>query len=129
MFRSWGRVGTTIGGTKLEDFEDKHEAKSHFQYLYQDKTGNRWKDRKNFQKLPGKFFPMDLDLGQDAHKDEIKKLEVSQSKSKLPKAVQQLITLIFDIESMKKAMVEFEVRMCGLQQHEFSLKILVLLPL
>ena len=56
----------------------------------------------------GKFFPMDLDFGQDSK--ELKKLEVSKSTSKLDKAIQQLISMIFDIESMKKTMIEFEVR-------------------
>ena len=51
---------------------------------------------------------MDLDFGQDS--EELKKLEVSKSTSKLDKAIQKLITILFDIESMKKAMVEFEVR-------------------
>ncbi|XP_013925201.1 PREDICTED: poly [ADP-ribose] polymerase 1 [Thamnophis sirtalis] len=40
----------------------------------------------------------------------VKKLTVSAgTKSKLPKAVQDLIKMIFDVESMKKAMVEFEI--------------------
>ena len=56
------------------------------------------------------MYPMDLDYGQD-NAELTKKLEVENSKSKLDKAIKQLVTLIFDIESMKKAMVEFEVRM------------------
>ena len=55
------------------------------------------------------MYPMDLDYGQD-NAELTKKLEVENSKSKLDKAIKQLVTLIFDIESMKKAMVEFEVR-------------------
>jgi predicted DNA-binding WGR domain protein len=51
LFRSWGRVGTTIGGTKLEDFEDKHEALRSFEFLYEEKTGNKWKNRKDFKKV------------------------------------------------------------------------------
>lgn len=40
----------------------------------------------------------------------MKKLTVSAgTKSQLPKPVQDLIKMIFDVESMKKAMVEFEV--------------------
>ena len=50
---------------------------------------------------------MDLDFGQDS--EELKKLEVSKSTSKLDKMIKQLICMLFDIESMKKAMVEFEV--------------------
>lgn len=41
----------------------------------------------------------------------VKRLTASAgTKSKLPKPVQELIKMIFDVESMKKAMVEFEVR-------------------
>lgn len=40
----------------------------------------------------------------------MKKLTVNPgTKSKLPKPVQNLIKMIFDVESMKKAMVEYEV--------------------
>ena len=39
----------------------------------------------------------------------VKKLDKKSSKSSLPKAVQDLVCLIFDVESMKKAMMEFEV--------------------
>ena len=64
MFRAWGRVGTTIGGNKLEDFRSaKAEAIENFEELFYEKTGNEWKDRKNFVKHPKKFFPIDLDLG------------------------------------------------------------------
>lgn len=41
--------------------------------------------------------------------DAVKKLDKTGSRSKLPKAVQDLVCLIFDVESMKKAMMEFEV--------------------
>lgn len=41
----------------------------------------------------------------------MKKLTASAgTKSKLDKPIQDLIRMIFDVESMKKAMVEFEVR-------------------
>lgn len=43
----------------------------------------------------------------------MKKLTVTPgTKSKLPEPVQELIKMIFDVESMKKAMVEYEVRVC-----------------
>ena len=50
---------------------------------------------------------MDLDLGGES--ETMKKLETKNSNSKLHKSIQELVTLIFDIESMKKALVEFEV--------------------
>ena len=107
VFRSWGRVGTTIGGTKLEDYEDKHEAVKQFEFLYEEKSGNRWKNRHDFKKVAGKFFPLDIDMGES--NEELKKLSIKDSKSKLDKAIQELVTLIFDIERMKSAMIELEI--------------------
>jgi len=59
--------------------------------------------------VPNKFYPLDIDYGPDD--DATVKLDASAgSRSTLPDAVQQLMRLIFDIESMKKAMLEFEVK-------------------
>ncbi|XP_020642204.3 poly [ADP-ribose] polymerase 1 [Pogona vitticeps] len=107
VFRSWGRVGTIIGSNKLEQMSSKEEATEHFLNLYEEKTGNSWHS-KNFTKYPKKFYPLEIDYGQD--EEAVKKLKVSAgTKSKLPKPVQDLIKMIFDVESMKKAMVEFEI--------------------
>ncbi|EMP24541.1 Poly [ADP-ribose] polymerase 1, partial [Chelonia mydas] len=106
VFRSWGRVGTVIGSNKLEQMPSKDDAIEHFLNLYEEKTGNSWHS-KNFTKYPKKFYPLEIDYGQD--EEAVRKLTVSAgTKSKLPKPVQDLIKMIFDVESMKKAMVEFE---------------------
>ena len=120
VFRSWGRVGTTIGGTKLQDFEDRHEAVRDFEFLYEEKTGNRWKHRKDFKKVAGKFYPLDIDMGES--NDELKKLSLKDSKSKLHKSIQELVTLIFDIERMKSAMVEFEIDLTKMPLGKLSQK-------
>ncbi|XP_064412633.1 poly [ADP-ribose] polymerase 1 isoform X2 [Latimeria chalumnae] len=107
VFRSWGRVGTTIGGNKLEKMPLKEDALEHFLNLYEEKTGNCWYSA-NFTKYPNKFYPLEIDYGQD--EEAVKKLTASAgTKSKLPKAIQDIIKMIFDVESMKKAMVEFEI--------------------
>lgn len=107
VFRSWGRVGTTIGGNKLDKFHDKNSAMDNFLGVYEEKTGNAW-GSSNFTKYPNKFYPLDIDYGQD--EEAVKKLTASTgTKSKLAKPVQELIRTIFDVESMKKAMVEFEI--------------------
>jgi len=120
VFRSWGRVGTTIGGTKLQDFEDKHEAIRDFEFLYEEKTGNRWKNRKDFKKVAGRFFPLDIDMGENS--EEVKKLSTKDSKSKLDKPIQELITLVFDIERMKSALVEFEIDLSKMPLGKLSKK-------
>jgi poly [ADP-ribose] polymerase len=35
-----------------------------FESLYEEKTGNMWTNRKHFNKVPGRFFPVDLDYSQ-----------------------------------------------------------------
>ncbi|XP_077991916.1 poly [ADP-ribose] polymerase 1-like [Glandiceps talaboti] len=107
VFRAWGRVGTTIGGNKVETFHTKERAKEHFLNLYGEKTGNDF-NTTNFVKYPNKFFPLEIDYGQE--EEDIKKLNMKAgSTSKLHKALQELIKMIFDIEEMKKTMLEFEI--------------------
>ncbi|KAK2177762.1 hypothetical protein NP493_581g01048 [Ridgeia piscesae] len=108
LFRSWGRVGTTIGGDKTEVFYSLNNAIDAFCHLYEDKTGNEWEDRKNFTKYPNKFYPLDIDYGAD--NTEVRGLDANAgSNSKLSKPVQDLIRMIFDVDSMKKTMLEFEI--------------------
>ncbi|KAG7246425.1 hypothetical protein CRUP_011908, partial [Coryphaenoides rupestris] len=63
VFRSWGRVGTTIGGNKLDKFQDKLSAMDNFLGVYKEKTGNTW-NCTNFTKYPNKFYPLEIDYGQ-----------------------------------------------------------------
>ncbi|XP_035211532.1 poly [ADP-ribose] polymerase 1-like [Stegodyphus dumicola] len=106
IFRAWGRVGTTIGGSKIEKMDNINDAISAFKALYFEKTNNEWQNRKNFVKQPGGLYPLDIDYGQEC--SELQELKPGAN-SKLPKPIQELICLIFDIEEMKKAMLEFEI--------------------
>jgi len=106
--------------TYLQEFESKHDATKDFEFQYEDKTGNKWKNRDNFKKVARKFFPLDIDLGGD--NDEVARLSTKDSKSKLPKAVQELVTLVFDIERMKSAMLEFEIDLSKMPLGKLSKK-------
>ncbi|KAJ8686796.1 hypothetical protein QAD02_022590 [Eretmocerus hayati] len=107
LFRSWGRIGTTIGGNKLESLA-KEECISEFERLYEEKSGNYWSNRDNFVKVPRKMYPIDIDHGDD---EDTAQLLTSNIESNLKKPVQDLMRLIFDIDSMKKAMLEYEIDM------------------
>ncbi|EOX94511.1 Poly(ADP-ribose) polymerase 2, putative isoform 2 [Theobroma cacao] len=65
VFRKLGRVGNEeIGGSKLEEMS-KLGAISEFKRLFLKKTGNTWEaweQKQNFQKQPGRFFPLDIVL-------------------------------------------------------------------
>lgn len=64
LFRSWGRIGTKIGGSKLDVMSDLHQAKAEFRALYLEKTGNDFRNRDEFVKMPDHMYPIDIDYGQ-----------------------------------------------------------------
>lgn len=105
VFRSWGRIGTTIGGNKLESMQDKQDAIRHFHAIYEEKTSNQF-GAETFQKVSGAWTLLDIDYGGDS---EVQKLTVSESSSAMPMSVQELVALIFDVDNMKSQMMEFEI--------------------
>ena len=56
-------MGTTIGGNKLEHYVSKNDAIGAFCDLYQEKTGNNWSMRRSATKQANKFFPIEMDYG------------------------------------------------------------------
>lgn len=109
IFRSWGRIGTTIGGTKLENYRSADEAIEQFEQLYEEKTGNLF-GTGIFQKVAGCYYPIDTDYGNDEI-DASLAAQMNGIKSELHQPVQDLIKLLFDVQAMKKAMVEFDLDM------------------
>ncbi|TPX65412.1 hypothetical protein SpCBS45565_g05224 [Spizellomyces sp. 'palustris'] len=105
LFRSWGRVGTSRGGTKLEDF-DKQTAKEEFQRLYEEKCGNEF--GKPPIKHPGMLFPLEVDFGED---DDFALMSsvTPGSKTQLAKPIQEIIKLIFDVQAMKQTLRAMEI--------------------
>ncbi|XP_043286683.1 poly [ADP-ribose] polymerase [Venturia canescens] len=105
LFRSWGRIGTTIGGKKTDSMSLSSCIKN-FEELYEEKTGNEWSARNQFIKKPGKMCPIDVDHGEDDV--DLGKFD-SELQSNLKPAVQDLIRIVFDVQQMKKVMLEFEL--------------------
>lgn len=75
-----------------------------FNDLYIEKTGNEF-NAKTFIKKPGKLYPIDVDYSND---DALMGTD-SSIPSNQPAQVQALIKLIFDVNEMKKTMVEFDL--------------------
>lgn len=107
LFRSWGRIGTRVGDTKLDKYHSADSACEEFEKLFQEKTGNMFNGGKPLQKKPGKYYPVEVDYDDDNKAKNYK--EASQVVSKLPKQTQELMKILFDIESMKQTMMEFEL--------------------
>ena len=90
----------------LQHFNSKENAMGQFETLFADKTGNRWGTKK-FEKCPGKFYPLEIDYGGD---EDTNALAEAGANSKLTPEIQQLVKMIFNVETMKKALLEFEVK-------------------
>ncbi|XP_072171566.1 poly [ADP-ribose] polymerase 1-like [Diadema setosum] len=106
VFRAWGRVGTTIGGKKTTNFP-LSRAKEEFKSVYLDKTGNLF-GTTNFVKHPMKFFPLDISYGEEEERIKSSKERAGKT-SKLPAEIQDLLKMIFDLDALKKTMLEFEI--------------------
>ncbi|EJD75827.1 WGR domain-containing protein [Loa loa] len=108
VFRSWGRVGTDIGGAKTDKYHGHlEEAKMTFEKLFYEKTANNWKDVENFKKVPEKMSLI------ETHYGNLKELQTSVVKpgslSKLPGSIQQIITMIFDVNAMNDVLESLEI--------------------
>ncbi|XP_030371333.1 poly [ADP-ribose] polymerase [Scaptodrosophila lebanonensis] len=119
VFRSWGRIGTTIGGSKVEEYATFDDAFNVFREVYADKTGNSFADRANFIKVPGRMYPIDIEYEGDVPVNNDVETQVL---SKLEPPVQSLIKLMFDIDNMKRTMKEFQIDMEKMPLGKLSLK-------
>ncbi|CAI5982637.1 unnamed protein product [Closterium sp. NIES-65] len=111
VFRKWGRVGNeAIGGSKLEQ-ESREQAMGLFKRLFKEKTGNdweAWQKKEGFEKQPGKFYPLEIDYG-GGDEEEEQGGAVMGTRSKLDGRLVALLMMIFDLKSIREAMVEFEI--------------------
>uniref|UniRef100_A0A182VQR6 Poly [ADP-ribose] polymerase n=1 Tax=Anopheles minimus TaxID=112268 RepID=A0A182VQR6_9DIPT len=109
LFRAWGRIGTTIGGTKVETHSTAEDAMLAFEDLFLEKTDNDW-ERHNtkYHKMPGMFYPIEIDYSETKTK---RLAENSAIQSKLAPAVQELVRMLFDVDAMNRVMLEFELDM------------------
>jgi poly [ADP-ribose] polymerase 1 len=107
VFRSWGRIGTTIGNTKIENFHSADAAVEEFERLFEEKTGNMFNSSIPFKKHKDKFCIVEVDYDEDKKVKEMS--EKSSIPSKLNKKVQEVVKMLFDIDTMKQTMLEFEL--------------------
>lgn len=114
LFTSWGRVGTDIGNSKTEPFESAYAACKQFAKIYEEKTGNDWKS-KDVKKFPGKFYPVDISYESDV------KMNMKTPSALAPKLL-DLMKLLFNIQSMAKAMKHLNLDLAKLPLGKLSAK-------
>ncbi|KAL6615347.1 hypothetical protein ACP70R_037617 [Stipagrostis hirtigluma subsp. patula] len=109
VYNRWGRVGAR-GQDKLHTFSTRDQAIYEFEGKFQDKTNNRWSDRKNFKCYAKKYTWIEMDYGEtdkETNKTEKKgSLHDQMKETKLETRIAQFISLICNISMMKQQMVE-----------------------
>eukprot|EP01126_Amoeba_proteus_P027976 TRINITY_DN2767_c0_g1_i3.p1 TRINITY_DN2767_c0_g1~~TRINITY_DN2767_c0_g1_i3.p1 ORF type:complete len:739 (-),score=170.05 TRINITY_DN2767_c0_g1_i3:252-2468(-) len=120
VFRKWGRVGTTIGGTKRSGPLGFHPALQEFKEVYFDRTGNKWEDRKTGEKKAGKYFPLELVDESDEKDPPNLSKEVLQLPSYLDPRVKEVVDLIFDVDMMNRELKDLEVDVRKMPLGKFS---------
>lgn len=107
VFRKWGRLGDdAVGDSKLVTCSNAEVAQAEFGKVYFDKTGNHWKDRKNFKKVYGKFMPIEMDFSDDGA---AAATGGGDYHGPLDAPVRNFVSLIFDVKVMQEALKELEI--------------------
>ncbi|ELU14708.1 hypothetical protein CAPTEDRAFT_122874 [Capitella teleta] len=106
----WGRVGKVGQNSLTACGSDLDRAKKVFCTKFSDKTKNAWSNRKNFEKIPGKYDLVEIDYGANTKEDEgpVAKKPKNEPESKLDKRLQDLINLICDVKQMEAAVREMK---------------------
>jgi len=109
VFRKWGRVGTSVGGTLVSSGSGFNTALATFKEIYFDKSGIQWDERLSAVKKPGKYFPLSLD---NSDEPEDNNLVDENLPSYLDPKVRDLVDMIFDVDMMTREIksLEFDTR-------------------
>ncbi|KAL3086629.1 hypothetical protein niasHT_037755 [Heterodera trifolii] len=111
LFRAWGRVGTVIGGTKTDDYgTDIEECTDEFKRLFEEKSLNTWESyiAGNFKKNPSGMDIVEVDFA-DRKENQTQKLDIGASKSRLPRPVKELLSMIFDVNAFTNTLRELDI--------------------
>jgi len=109
LYRAWGKVGVAPNRRCriLDEFYNENGAKSEFEALFEDKTGNSFSSRR-YQKVSGLYFPISTEYSVE---EEVKDGEEGGDcePCSLCQELQNFINLILDVKVLKKQMVQMEI--------------------
>lgn len=103
LFTANGRIGTSIGSTHITYFEGGvKKARSHFEALYFEKTGNQFGAEK-FEKKIGKYNQMNIEY------ESKEAPPLSTATSNLTEPVFKLMELLFNVDMMEETLLAFDL--------------------
>ena len=129
FFTRWGRVGEIGNWTKTPE-AGLATTKAAWEKKWLHKTKTQWKDRENFVKAPGAYFPVDIDGDSEDEEEEKKKKKKSGQDagdgdassssfdegesdlippSYLDPRLKKLVDVIFDTNMLVKSMADLKI--------------------
>uniref|UniRef100_A0A183BU97 Poly [ADP-ribose] polymerase n=1 Tax=Globodera pallida TaxID=36090 RepID=A0A183BU97_GLOPA len=112
LFRSWGRIGTSIGGTKTNAYgTDREDCVGEFKRLFEEKSLNDWESyiAGEFKKKPGGMDILDVDFIEKKNDISTPTVDVENSVSNLPRPVKEILSMVFDVNLFTDTLREFEI--------------------
>uniref|UniRef100_A0A914ID99 Poly [ADP-ribose] polymerase n=1 Tax=Globodera rostochiensis TaxID=31243 RepID=A0A914ID99_GLORO len=112
LFRSWGRIGTTIGGTKTNAYgTDREDCIDEFKRLFEEKSLNDWESyiAGEFKKKPGGMDILDVGFTEKKNDINTSTFDVEKSVSNLPRPVKEILSMVFDVNLFTDTLREFEI--------------------
>ncbi|XVF19728.1 hypothetical protein REPUB_Repub11eG0136000 [Reevesia pubescens] len=115
LYYKKGRVGDDPNAEeRLEEWKNVDSAVKEFIRLFEEVTGNEfepWEREKKFQKKPLKFYPIDMDDGEDVRYGGLglRQLGVAAAHSKLEPRVANFMKVLCSQEIYKYALMEMDL--------------------
>jgi len=116
VWMRWGRVGYKGQTSWTTCGQDMDKAKGIFMRKFADKTRNEWEERDKFEKYAGKYDMVKMDYSAGSSTDEVDSALPVKTENKispvpessLAQSVQDLVSLICNIQTMEQAVMEME---------------------
>ncbi|XP_040208464.1 poly [ADP-ribose] polymerase 2 isoform X4 [Rana temporaria] len=113
VWMRWGRVGKVGQNSLVSCGGDLQKAKDVFEKKFFDKTKNVWSERKDFEKVAGKYDMLYLDYKTTTEEEKNlvevdKPSDIPKPESKLASSVQALIQLICNMQNMEETVLEMK---------------------
>lgn len=108
LFTRWGRIGQD-GEYKEDEYYTADDMLYDFKKKFFEMTKNRWESfiYGDFQKQPGKYFPVDIDTEEE--EDQVVNISKFKGGSSLDTRIQDLIKLMFNQEMISSQMSEMNI--------------------
>lgn len=111
LFVRYGRVGEP-GVKDTKYFDNEATAVKEFEKKFKDKTANKWEDREKFVPKTKKYTLIIMDAGGEEEEEIVETTtgeQTSMMPSKLDKATQDLVDLLFDKDMFNTALKKYDI--------------------